>query len=81
MAASSGAPEALIEIPADQYEVARRYILAIIQRDRRASLDPGYAKRRTGELWDRFFLEYARVSTGYYARHDAEALRIALSRI
>jgi hypothetical protein len=72
---------AVVDIPANEYEVARRYIVAIVQRDRLARVSDRSAARRTTELWERFFKEYERVSTGHYARHQGEALRIALSRI
>jgi hypothetical protein len=71
----------VIDIPADQYDVARQYIAAIVARDRRAGLDLPYSRRLSTSLWNQFFAEYVRVSSGPYARRDREALRIALARM
>ena len=81
MATTSAAnPSQIIEIPAEHYDVARRYIVAIVTRDRRAALDAPYSRRLTDSLWNRFFAEYALVSSGPYARHGPDAVSIALSR-
>jgi hypothetical protein len=47
---SADTPNGVIDIPAEQYDVARRYIVAIVERDRRAEFDWHYAQRLTSFL-------------------------------
>jgi hypothetical protein len=77
----AGGPGNVIDIQAEHYDVARRYIVAIVARDRRAVLDAPYSRQLTDSLWNRFFAEYALVSSGAYARHGQDAVGIALSRM
>lgn len=81
MATSDSAPDSVIDIPAEHYEVARQYVVAIVGRDRRAAFDSRYCQRLTASLWNRFFAEYVQVSSGPYARRGRDAVRIALSRM
>ncbi len=68
-------------IPAEDRDAARRYIAAIVARDRRASADSAFAALRRRQLWEQFEAEYGAAQTGPYARHGRAALRIALSRL
>ena len=68
-------------IPEAHQEAAHRYIAVIVGRDPIAALSQTLLERRRDELWDQFVTMYADLSTGGYARHGADALRIALSRL
>jgi hypothetical protein len=81
MATSERAPDTVIDIPAEHYEVARQYVMAIVARDRRAAFDAPYSHRLTASLWNRFFAEYVQASSGPYARRGRDAVRIALLRM
>jgi hypothetical protein len=78
---SADGPSNVIDIAAEHYEVARRYIVAIVTRDRRAALDAHYSRRLTDSLWNRFFTQYALAASGPYARRGQDAVAIALSRM
>ena len=68
-------------IPAEHREAAARYIAEIARRDPFAFLGPEYEAERASELWDRFVESYRAVSTGAYARHGQDAIRVALARL
>ena len=78
---SADSPSNVIDIPAEHYDLARRYIVAIVKRDRRAALDGPYSRRLMDSLWNRFFAEYALISSGPYARRGRDVVGIALSRM
>ena len=63
-------------------EAAGRYIAAILSGDPlTAILGETYATAESERLWDRFVSRYAGVVSGAYAKHGADALRIALTCI
>ena len=69
-------------IQADHREAARRFIEAIVAGDATCRLlgEP-HATAESERLWDRFIERYAEIVSGPYAKHGADALRIALSSI
>jgi hypothetical protein len=82
METRTSAPEATtVVIPAAHREAATRYIAAIVRRDPLAMLGQSFIESRTGELLDAFAATYANVVSGPYARHGADAMRIALARL
>ncbi len=70
-----------IVIPEAHREAATRYIVAIIARDPLALLGDTYVETRSQELWARFAADYRSLHQGPYARHGADALRIALEKL
>jgi hypothetical protein len=68
-------------IPTEHREAAARYIAEIARRDPLAFLGPEYEAERVSELWDRFVDAYRAASSGAYARHGRDAVRIALARL
>lgn len=76
-ATETTSPAALVE-PA-HIDAAGRYIAAILSGDPlTAILGEAYATAESERLWDRFVSRYADVVSGAYAKHGADALRIAL---
>ena len=78
---SAGREKTPDSIPAEQREVAARYIAEIARRDPLAFLGPEYEAERASELWDCFLDAYHAASTGAYARGAPDAMRIALARL
>jgi hypothetical protein len=74
-------PSATVLIPEAHEAAASRYIAAIVSRDVLASLGDEYVRSRTVELWHQFVTNYSSIAVGPYARHGADALRIALGRL
>ena len=70
-----------VVIPDAHQDAAHRYIAAVVGRHAVASLGDAHRDARANELWDQFTGTYADLSTGGYARHGADALRIALGRL
>ncbi len=70
-----------MEIPPVHREAATRYISALARRDPLAMLGEAYVRSRSQELWEAFAASYARLATGPYARHGADLIRIALTRL
>jgi hypothetical protein len=68
-------------IPVAHREAAERYIAAIVRRDPIHLVGGPFEDARTKELIGRFEADYANVGSGPYARHGADALRIALGRL
>jgi hypothetical protein len=68
-------------IPAAHREAATRYIAAIVQRDPVSLVGGAFVEARSRELWDRFESDYTSLNRGPYARHGADALRIALGKL
>jgi hypothetical protein len=70
-ATSTQSPGVEVVIPEAHREAAERYIAAIVRDD----------PARSHELLAEFEFNYRRVGHGPYARHGADALRIALGRL
>jgi hypothetical protein len=68
-------------IPAAHREAAERYVAVIVSRDPEALLGGSFVETRTRELLDRFEADYMSLNRGPYARHGADALRIALGKL
>lgn len=66
----------------DHMEAAGRFIAAIVAGDPVCRLlgEP-HVTVESERLWDLFVERYAAVATGPYARHGADALRVALSSL
>jgi len=73
-------PAALTE--REHMAAARRFIAAIVAGDQLIRLlgEP-HALAEAERLWDQFLERYGAVTSGPYARHGPDALRIALSGI
>jgi len=70
-----------ISIPVAHREAADRYVAAILRHDPVHLLGDEFVAARTRELLDRFEADYISLGRGAYARHGADALRIALGRL
>jgi hypothetical protein len=82
MATATETTSAAELIGAAHIEAAGRYISAILAGDPLTGiLGETYAIAESERLWDRFVMGYADVVSGPYARHGADALRIALTGI
>ncbi len=68
-------------IPAAHREAAHRYIAAIVRREPAHLVGGEFETARTQELLDTFEAAYSGLNHGPYARHGADALRIALGRL
>lgn len=76
---TTGVPEL---ISPDHIEAAGRYIAAILAGDPlTAILGEAYTIAESERLWDRFVSRYADVVSGPYAKHGADALRVALTSV
>lgn len=73
-------PAALLE--REHMESARRFIAAIVAGDKVTRLlgEP-HALAEAERLWDQFLERYVAVTSGPYARHGSDALRISLSSL
>ena len=70
-----------VMIPEAHREAAERYIAAIVRHEPAHLLGAEAEATRSAELFTEFELNYRRVGHGPYARHGADALRIALGRL
>jgi hypothetical protein len=68
-------------IPVAHREAAERYVAVIVSREPEALLGGAFIETRKRELLDRFEADYMSLSRGPYARHGADALRIALGKL
>lgn len=69
-------------IAPDHMDAAGRFITAVLAADPlSAVLGQEYVTAESERLWDRFVTRYTAVTSGAYAKHGADALRIALSSI
>jgi hypothetical protein len=80
-ATTTQVPATEFVIPAAHREAAERYIAAIVKRDPVNLVGGEFVAARTKELQDRFDADYANLGRGAYARHGADALRIALGKL
>ena len=47
----------ITNIPAEYYDMAREYIVAIVSRDLRSAVDARHSRRLAASLWNQFFAE------------------------
>jgi hypothetical protein len=82
MEATTTQPQpAAVPIPEAHRAAAERYIAAILRRDPGQGAVGDADSGRGRELLAEFEFHYRRVGHGPYARHGADALRIALGRL
>jgi hypothetical protein len=80
-ATTTQAPATEFVIPAAHLEAARCYVAAILKHDPVHLLGAEHIAARMQELLNRFEADYTMLGQGPYARHGADALRIALGRL